>query len=61
MDLRQLSRAIKKALEDTEKVVDDLNLAAYNERFKTCLLISDPRQRLYNLKILLEEVDPQIY
>jgi len=27
MDLRQLSRAIKKAVEDTQKVVDGLNLA----------------------------------
>lgn len=61
MDLKQLIRAIKKAIDDNQTTVDLINLKAYNDQFKECLEISDPRERLMLLEALLYDVDPPGY
>lgn len=61
LKLKQLIRAIKKAIDDNRAAVDLINLKTYNDQFKECLEISDPRERLMLLEALLYDVDPPDY
>lgn len=61
MNLKHLIRAIKKAIADTETIVDSIDLKRYNEEFEKCLNVSDPHDRLHKLNLLLDEVAPTNY